>query len=87
MIVDLSHMVQRGGIFTELRDEQKFALVRIGERNRVVEWPTPSDNLGYPIIDIDAESLYVMGAQQKALAGIQKLSSAVKTFEKSSSAI
>ena len=38
MIVDLSAMIGKGGVFADLQDETVFAGVRIGPRNRVIEW-------------------------------------------------
>jgi hypothetical protein len=58
IVVDLSDMVRKGGVFARLADMNVFAGVRIGDNNRVVEWPEPKDDLGHPIVSIDAESLY-----------------------------
>ena len=64
-IVDFTDTIAKGGLFAELKDEKKFAQVRVGERQRVIEWPEPKDDLGYPAIEIDAESLVHMGSQQR----------------------
>jgi len=86
LLVDLSQFVLRGGVFEALRNEEIFSAVRIGENGALIEWPTPSDTMGYPIIDIDAEALYVLGMQQRQLANVQRaLSAAAKSLEKSAS--
>jgi hypothetical protein len=62
--VDLSEMISRGGVFADLTDKEKFSAVRIGENNRIIEWPMPEDDYGYPIISIDADALYIKSSQQ-----------------------
>lgn len=64
-VVDLSDMISRGGVFTKLSDKNKFALVRVGENSRIVEWPEPSDEFGYPIIEIDADALFLKSQEQE----------------------
>jgi hypothetical protein len=64
-IVDLSQTIAQGGVFATLRDEGAFAKVRIGERGRTIEWPNPTAKFGYPLIDIDAESLHMMSISQR----------------------
>lgn len=64
MTVDLTEMITRGGVFANLRENNNFSKVRIGENNRVLEWPIPKDNNGNPIIEIDAESLFYMASRQ-----------------------
>ena len=56
--VDLSDMINKGGVFSELSDATKFAAVRVGENSTIVEWPEPVDDLGYPLISIDGEALH-----------------------------
>ena len=56
--VDLSEMVSAGGVFATLADQARFAAVRVGENNRLIEWPEPKDDLGYPVVEIDADALY-----------------------------
>lgn len=76
--IDLGEMIRRGGVFTEISDFAKFSAVKIGENNRVVEWPKPSDTLGYPMIDIDAESLYATYRSQKEKELVSRIRLAVR---------
>jgi hypothetical protein len=62
--VDFSGTIDQGGVFSQLADMDIFRAVRIGWNNRIVEWPTPKDNEGNPIIEIDAESLRAMHEEQ-----------------------
>jgi hypothetical protein len=64
MTIDLTQMIERGGVFASLRENDNFSKVRIGKHNRILEWPLPKDDDGYPIIEIDAESLFYMASQQ-----------------------
>jgi hypothetical protein len=63
-IVDLSDMISRGGVFAPLSDQNKFAAVRVGEKGRLIEWPEPKDDLGYPMIEIDSAALIYKVQQQ-----------------------
>ncbi len=63
--VDLSDMISRGGVFKDLADKDIFDQVRIGENNRVVEWPIPKDDLGYPTVEIDADALFEKHLEQQ----------------------
>lgn len=78
--IDFSRTIQKGGVFAALSDFELFQKVRIGERNRTVEWPEPRDEFGYPIIDIDAESLFAMYSAQKDAALLQQIKSIFKTL-------
>jgi len=73
--VDLSDMISKGGVFQPLAEKSVFAAVRIGENNRVIEWPAPADEDGDPIISIDADALFEKASRQttKNLAGSMKL--------------
>jgi hypothetical protein len=86
--VDLTDMIQRGGVFEELRNEKLFSQVRISEDRRKIEWPEPQDQDGEPLIDIDAESLHYIATQQRGNILMNRLFSmldkARKTFEKAS---
>jgi hypothetical protein len=73
MVVSLADLIKRGGVFEILRDPHKFAAVRIGERQRVIEWPEPRNDLGYPVIEIDADGLYERGAHQGVRAAMSRL--------------
>ena len=64
-VIDFSDMIAKGGVFAALADVSVFEAVRIGENSRIVEWPEPKDDLGYPIIEIDAESLMAKAQQQR----------------------
>lgn len=75
-LVDLSDMISKGGVFTELSDKAKFSAVRVGDNSRVVEWPEPKDESGYPIIEIDADALFEKARSQRMeslAAGVVKL--------------
>jgi hypothetical protein len=65
VVIDFSDMIEKGGVFAPLADASTFNAVRVGENRRVVEWPEPKDDLGYPIIEIDAESLIAKAQQQR----------------------
>ena len=62
--ISLADDVQKGGIFRTLADEEKFAKVRIADEGYLIEWPEPADDDGRPIVDIDADALFVLGLQQ-----------------------
>jgi Protein of unknown function (DUF2442) len=64
MTVDLAPDVMRGGVFRSLKDETKFAQVRISDNGYAIEWPEPSDDDGRPLVDIDADALLTLGLQQ-----------------------
>jgi hypothetical protein len=64
-IIDLSDMISRGGVFASLSDHTKFSAVRVGESQRVIEWPEPVDDLGDPVLEIDAESLFEKANDQR----------------------
>ena len=64
-IVDLSAIISKGGVFSDLADASNFNAVRIGAGNRIVEWPIPADDEGYPIVEIDADALFHMFEQQR----------------------
>lgn len=82
MSVDLSEMIRKGGTFTPLQNEKEFFRVTIGERNRVIAWPEPRDDQGYPMIEIDADALYVIGSQQKTTTMMQRLFNAIRSVER-----
>ena len=63
--VDLSDMVSKGGVFSSLSRREAFDAVRVGESNRSVEWPQPTDELGYPLVAIDADALYAKSLRQE----------------------
>ena len=65
-LVDFSDDVAHGPIFETLRDERKFARVRLVKKGTVIEWPEPVRNNGDPMIDIDADGLWYMAQAQKA---------------------
>ena len=65
VIIDLSDMISLGGVFKELSDHSKFAAVTIGENKRIVQWPEPKDDLGHPVIEIDADSLFEKYREQR----------------------
>jgi hypothetical protein len=64
--IDFSGDIRRGGIWEALRDEARFAQVRLAFRGRVVEWPEPVRPDGTPRIDVDADGLHAMAARQRA---------------------
>lgn len=84
-LVDLSEMISGGGVFQDLADAKNFNAVRIGENNRLVEWPMPVDELGYPVIGIDADALFEKSSQQQdaSLAStMKKMLDAARTVGK-----
>jgi hypothetical protein len=81
--VDFRDTIQRGGVFAALADEKLFTRVRMTADRRKIEWPDPCDEFGEPVIDIDAESLLVMARIQSRDSAMQRLSNAVRSFEKS----
>jgi hypothetical protein len=42
-VVDLGHVVRRGGVFGPLRDEVEFARVRVDAELGTVAWPNGAD--------------------------------------------
>jgi hypothetical protein len=52
------------GVFTALSDREKFSAVRVGEEGRSVAWPEPTDDLGYPMIEIESSALIYKSQQQ-----------------------
>lgn len=64
--VGLSPTISIGGVFSTLSDNTAFSKVRIGENQRTVEWPEPSDVDGYPIVTIDADALFCMAQDQES---------------------
>lgn len=59
--VDLAPLVGRGGVFAPLRDESRFADVRVAERGRAVEWPGG--------VDLCADALWLAAHGEHDLAG------------------
>ena len=70
--IDFSEAIREGGVFADLGRNDNFSKVRIGDRQRVIEWPVPKDINGYPIIEIDAESLLAMWRQQQDVASLER---------------
>jgi hypothetical protein len=62
--VDFSDDVHKGGVWTELRDERIFGRARVAYDGTVLEWPEPVRANGEPELDIDADGLWVMAAEQ-----------------------
>ena len=78
-VIDFSQDIENG-IFSALKDPKLFERVRIGERSRTVEWPEPKDDLGYPIIEIDAESLAAMALDQRNIELVERAKAVLKAF-------
>ncbi|MGA9869089.1 MAG: hypothetical protein WBQ75_21875, partial [Acetobacteraceae bacterium] len=55
------------GVFAELRNEARFARVRLNDIATAVEWPEPCDADGYPVIEIDSDALFALGTEHAAL--------------------
>lgn len=70
--IDFSGIIRDGGVFADLQKNDNFSKVRIGDRNRVIEWPIPKDKNGYPVIEIDAESLVAMWQEQRDAATLKR---------------
>jgi hypothetical protein len=73
MIVSLADLIKKGGVFEVLKDREKFSAARVDERQRVIEWPEPRNDQGYPLIEIDADALYERGRGQGLRAAFSKL--------------
>lgn len=85
VVADLSEMVSKGGVFKDLANYETFSAVRVGENNRIVEWPFPKDELGYPSIEIDADALFEMAQEQQTkimAASMRKLLGALRQVAK-----
>lgn len=65
--VDFTADVERGGVWTALRDPASFARARLVRHGKVLEWPEPADTRGNPKIDIDADGLHDMARRQRHL--------------------
>ena len=70
-IIDFSEEVKGGGIWTDLRDPQKFARARTVRGGTILEWPEPAGRDGSPRVDVDADGLYTKGLQQRAVPWIE----------------
>ena len=79
-IVDLSDMISRGGVFAALSDKDKFAAARVGEKGRLVEWPEPKDDFGYPMIEIDSAALIYKYQQQRDSSLLDTVKSALESL-------
>jgi hypothetical protein len=64
MVIDFTSLIRSRADLAPLADESLFKKARIGERRRVVEWPTPADEDGEPLLDIDAETLFDIASHQ-----------------------
>jgi len=78
--ISLGGAIRQGGVFEPLRDQRLFSRVRIGEARDKVEWPEPKDKFGEPMVDVDAESLWYMHADQQHMTAFQRLVSFFKWF-------
>lgn len=58
MNIDLSHDIKASGIWQNLADPEVFQEVRVAANEYAIEWPTPADDDGEPLIDIDSDGLY-----------------------------
>jgi Protein of unknown function (DUF2442) len=54
-LVDLSLMLRQGGVFSPLKDPKVFASVKIGPRQRTLEW-----HIGDDVVDLCADALWFM---------------------------
>lgn len=71
--MDFSDDVRRGGVWSCLSSPAAFAGARIGRNGRVLEWPDPTGASGEPVIDVDADALFFLGVEQKALPAIREV--------------
>jgi len=55
LVVDLSALVEQGGVWSALRDPDRFRAVRVGEGGRYLEWPGE--------LDLCADALWETAAQ------------------------
>ena len=53
VVVDFSSMIRQGGIFEELKIEEFFSAVAIGESGRSISWPGE--------LEFCADALWLMG--------------------------
>ncbi len=80
--VDMTDMIQKGGVFEALRNEKVFQQVRLSETRRKVEWPEPRDEDGDPLIDIDAESLFYIANGQRSNQFFNRLVTTIRSLER-----
>lgn len=59
-IVDLEKIIEKGGVFTELKDQKKFKLFFIHKELKVLTWDNESD--------IAPETLYKLAVGEKVSA-------------------
>jgi hypothetical protein len=85
--VDLTDMIQKGGVFEALRNEKVFLEARVSENRRKIEWPEPADKEGEPLIDIDAESLHYLATQQRGVSLIDRLIGTMRSLDKARKAL
>ena len=67
-VLDFSDDVGSGGVWSVLRDQRLFGLVRIAHDGSVLEWPEPARPNGEPPVDIDADGLWAMANEQNTRA-------------------
>jgi hypothetical protein len=80
--VDITDMIQKGGVFETLRNEKVFMQVRLSENRRKIEWPEPRDDDGDPLIDIDAESLFYIATEQRSKLFFNRLVTTIRSLER-----
>jgi Protein of unknown function (DUF2442) len=80
--VDMTDLIQKGGVFEALRNEKVFMQVHLSENRRKIEWPEPRDEDGEPIIDIDAESLFYIATEQRSNQLFNRLITTMRSIDR-----
>lgn len=71
-LVDFARYVATGPVWTPMRgDKYLFTRVRVTDYGMAVEWPEPARRNGEPEIEVDADGLWHMAAEQKAAAAAE----------------
>ncbi len=63
--INFADDIGHGGIWAALRDQSRFAQVRVAYHGQVLEWPDPAGVDGAPRIDVDADGLHEMAMRQQ----------------------
>jgi Protein of unknown function (DUF2442) len=67
-VADFSQEIFNGPAWAPIRDESQFNRVELIENGRVIAWPEPVDQRGFPTLDVDADGLWHMAQEQAAAA-------------------
>jgi len=70
-VADFSGDIGNAPVWKALRDERLFARARVTDHGTAIEWPVPSRPNGDPAIDVDADGLWHMAAEQQSVVAAE----------------